>query len=326
MIIVAVFMTVSRQKVGVELTSVLFIACILLPINIVQQIRAGFIRAFKKVVLAQSPQALIRPMLIIFGLSILYIGSNEISAEEAMSVNVLAALFVLMLTTYILSNLKPYQCKETVADYQTIEWFKVAFPLFLIAGIHLFLNQVGILMIGYLLNTTKAGIYAVTERVSSFILIGLTAVNAILAPIMSEYYVQNKIKELKEIILLAARIILIITIPITIVVIAWGDFVLGLFGEEFTYGYSALKILVIGQLINALAGPVGFIMVMTKYHKEAAIFLVSCAIINIILNIYLIPSWGIKGAAISSAIITILWNLLASLFIWKKMGIRAMAI
>jgi O-antigen/teichoic acid export membrane protein len=107
---------------------------------------------------------------------------------------------------------------------------------------------------------------------------------------------------------LAAVGILAFSIPVSIVLIIWGREILALFGTQFTYGYPALVILTVGQLVNAFSGPVGFIMTMTGRHVEASYVIGGSAALNVILNAALIPSLGIIGAAVATSITVALWN------------------
>ena len=99
-------------------------------------------------------------------------------------------------------------------------------------------------------------------------------------------------------------------------------FLLGLFGEEFTKGYGVLSILLVGQTINAIAGSVGFLMVMTGHQTVAAKVLGSSAILNIVLNASLIPAYGAIGAAIATAVSTAFWNIAMLYFVKRNVNIN----
>jgi O-antigen/teichoic acid export membrane protein len=86
--------------------------------------------------------------------------------------------------------------------------------------------------------------------------------------------------------------------------------------------YPALVILTIGQFINALAGPVGYLMTMTRYQNEAALILVVSAGLNIGLNIFLIPAYGLIGAALATAGSMIFWNFAMVVLTKKRLKIN----
>lgn len=100
-----------------------------------------------------------------------------------------------------------------------------------------------------------------------------------------------------------------------------GQSFLSFFGSEFTSGSTALSILVFGQLVNAAAGSVGLLLVMTAHEREAAIGMGVGLSLNVLLNTLLIPLWGIEGAAGASATSMIVWNLWLAVRVHRRLGL-----
>ena len=95
---------------------------------------------------------------------------------------------------------------------------------------------------------------------------------------------------------------------------------LGIFGKEFVAGTLAFLILSVGRLISSLSGPAGNILQMTGNQNIYAIILMIGAILNVVLNLILIPLYGINGAAIASMSSLIVWNLSMVLVVKQKFG------
>ena len=93
------------------------------------------------------------------------------------------------------------------------------------------------------------------------------------------------------------------------------------FGEEYADGRIALAILCVGQLTNALVGSVGFLLNMTGNERDVAKGFAIAAIINIALNLVLIPLFGIEGAAFATAVSMMVWNVLLYRQARAKLGI-----
>lgn len=83
----------------------------------------------------------------------------------------------------------------------------------------------------------------------------------------------------------------------------------------------AFIVLSIGQLINVSFGPVGQLAIHTGHEKGTAVVIGVGAMINVILNVLLIPQWGMFGAAIATAVSLTAWNLLLTIFIYMRTGI-----
>jgi len=112
-----------------------------------------------------------------------------------------------------------------------------------------------------------------------------------------------------------------LALPVLISYFLFPSYIMGVFGENFKVGAMSLIILSIGQFFNAMSGSVGQVLNMTDREQILRNTTIIAALTNLILNYVLIPEYGINGAAFSTAISGILWNLLCVIYIYKKMGI-----
>ena len=149
----------------------------------------------------------------------------------------------------------------------------------------------------------------------------LFSINSIVAPKISELFSQENFIELRKIIKTSSKLMFFLTIPVLILILLFSEFILSFFGEQFVSGVLCLNILIAGQLINVLCGSVGYILNMTEHQNVFKWIIIFSVIINIVLNLVLIPSYGIFGAAFASMISLILWNMLSCIYIYKKFNI-----
>ncbi|MCB7128090.1 MAG: flippase [Candidatus Brocadiales bacterium] len=310
-----------------ELRAVFWVAWLLVPARVLLEIYFSSLWALKRVVLAQVLREVFRPLLLACGVYLIFeVLGQAGSAPKVMAVYLVVTVVAPILAGWSLHRTLPPPYHTARAQYKTKEWCRVAIPLLLVAGFHLALYQTDILMIGAFLGTTDAGIYAAATRVASLILFGVIAVNAIAAPMISELYAQGRHNDLQRMITLAARGILIYSLPVTLFIVVLGKWMLGFFGQAFTGGYTALVVLAVGQLVVALAGSVGFLMIMTDHHHEATWIVGGSALLNVILNATLIPVMGIPGAAVATTVANSMNSLVLSVYVKKKLNISATAI
>tara|TARA_B100000965_G_scaffold59287_1_gene45347 strand:- start:5164 stop:6453 length:1290 start_codon:yes stop_codon:yes gene_type:complete len=201
------------------------------------------------------------------------------------------------------------------------EVLKISLPLMVSSSMLLLLQWIDILILGYFETSSQIGVYNVAVKISMFASIILFSINSIVAPKISEFFNQKKFFELKKIIKASSKLMFFSTIPILILILVFSEFILSFFGEEFASGIFCLNILIVGQLINVLCGSVGYILNMTEHQNVFKWIIILSFILNIVLNIILIPLHGIFGAAISSMISLILWNILSCIYIYKKFNI-----
>ncbi len=322
-VIAAATIIIFKSRFPYDLFYTSLLGCLLMPIFVSLQMHGAYLQGLKKVIHAQAPLFIGRPLLMILGaFTIFLLHHQSISSYTVMSLDILATTVALLVTYKYLRDFIPEQAKLARPIYHTNTWIKVSFPLLLIGCFEIVIEQTDIVMLGMLVGTTESGLYAAASKVSTLISFGFMAVNVIAAPMISELYSQGKIQELHRLVKLAAIGILAIAIPVSIIIIIWGESILGLFGQPFIASYYPLVILSIGQLVNSLAGTAVYLMTMTGHQREVAIVFGVTALVNIILNLILIPVIGMVGAAIATSATLSMWNIVLLIYVKRKLKIN----
>ncbi len=97
-------------------------------------------------------------------------------------------------------------------------------------------------------------------------------------------------------------------------------FYLSLFGPEFTQASTSLRLLLIGQATIILAGADAILLIMLRKEKFVLIIASLGVALNFGLNMTLIPTLGIEGAAIASLISMALVRLTLVTYIVRRTG------
>jgi O-antigen/teichoic acid export membrane protein len=182
------------------------------------------------------------------------------------------------------------------------------------------MNWTDTLMIGYYLEESEVGIYRLAFKVAALITFAQFAINSIAAPMFSSFKAKGDMKGLKRITRNIGYLNILISGPVFALILLFPGYVLEFFGEEFIGGVEPLIILAVGSIINALCGPVMYLLNMTGKEKPARNIIIIASLLNVILNLYLIPEHGLLGAAYATSISTVVWNALAVVQIKKEYG------
>jgi O-antigen/teichoic acid export membrane protein len=102
----------------------------------------------------------------------------------------------------------------------------------------------------------------------------------------------------------------IVSIPFFAVLVVAGDPLLGLFGHVYRQGATALAILSLGQLLNTAAGPLGQVINMSGRQYLSMSNNALVALLNVGACTYLIPRYGLAGAATATSSSLTLVNLI----------------
>ena len=218
-----------------------------------------------------------------------------------------------------------FKCKmrsdDQVMDMSAKTILTISMPMLMTAMMTFAIGQTGVIMLSIFRSEAEVGYYAIAVKLATLTSLLLSAINSMAAPKFSELYHSNKIDELFYIAKKSAKLIFFTSSPILLVLLIFGKSILGiLFGHNFSVAYFALALITIGQFVNSISGSTGFFMNMTGNQNALIAIMIFATSINVGLNLYLIPSIGINGAAVAGMVSICFWNIAALLYIKKKFG------
>ncbi len=110
--------------------------------------------------------------------------------------------------------------------------------------------------------------------------------------------------------------------PVLLLLIVFPGFIMGIFGQQFVRGWGVLAVLAIGQFINVSTGSVGFLLIMCGEERVYRNNTAFAAIVNVALNVLLIPRWHALGAAVATATALATLHLTAAFLVWRRLRIQ----
>jgi O-antigen/teichoic acid export membrane protein len=191
-------------------------------------------------------------------------------------------------------------------------------PLLGVGMLSQIIARIDTLVLGYLESAQSIGLYSSALRLSLLIPTILNAANFLYLPVASKLYSQNKTEAYIKIYSLMTKWTFILTMPFFLHMFFAHHIVLhSCFGPAYTAASLPLQILSLGFFIHVLFG----MNIMTCISIGKPRILLYSQIIalsaNLVLDILLIPSFGITGAAIASCISLILNNVLITIFVYR---------
>ena len=323
LVALVVIETIDLDWTGARKSGVL-VALILLPILSVTPVVEHSLRGLKKIVIASSVTNVARPsVLLLLVVTVYQTRSLELTATSAIQLNACAAVLSLLILVALVRRNMPAPVFENQREYEIKEWIGVSLPMVFMSGMYMLLAKVDILMIGSLLGAADAGIYAASSRIAEVVGFGLASVNSIAAPLLAEYFATRDFAKLQTTLTWSARIAGIVTLVAAVILWFFGDIPLMWFGGEFVVGHVVLRIVLFGILVSAATGSVGFMLVMGGEQIRAAQIVAGSVVLNILMNVFLIPRFGIVGAAISTAFCTTALNLTMFMTVRAKWGLNS---
>jgi len=314
-----------QGKFSPEVRSALWIAMGLVPLLSFLLLRQGGLQGLGHVVEAQVPQFFLLPATFL----VLTVGvyfSFGLSGAVAAGIRLIAGLVAVLAALFLLRKYLPEPVTGVPPLYRRREWLRSALPLLFVGAAGIINQRISTVMAGAMLGPEAAGIFNVALKASSLVSFALMAVNMPLAPAVAELYAKGKKERLQRLVTKSARVALLGSLPVALVMILFGREVLSIFGKDFIGGSSVLAILSAGQLINVAMGSVALLLNMTVYEEDTAKGIGIAALANVVLNAALVPLLGINGAAVAGAVSMATWNILLAWWVYKKFGICSTAL
>ena len=216
------------------------------------------------------------------------------------------------LATYTARKLPKLTGATDARDTQplTKQLLLFSLPLMGVTMLRMFITWTDTIMLGYFKTPEMVGLYNAAHPLVRSISVPLTALVLIYTPITTGLYSRNLMSELRRNYKVSTKWLMVIVLPIFLVLFLFPCPVLKLFfGAGYISAANALRILSIGFIVSNLAGPNGATLTAIGHPRFLMWTTLAAAILNIVLNLLLIPPLGIVGAAIASAASLILINI-----------------
>ena len=295
---------------------------IALPLLVLTQFQQFALRAKRLVGQADFVGQIIRPSTVVVLVAAASLLSVQLTSAQAMAALVAGAGLSAVFGELWLRRAVPGSAGRPTRE-QKRQWGRTALPMVWISGSHFLLHQLDILMLGSLAGTENVAPYAVASRLADVVAFSLVVAAGIVAPLISSLYHSRRLQELREMLKVAGRWVSLAAILVAAVFVTAREPLLGLFGPAYVSAQIVLTILIVGQLTNAFAGPVGYLLSMTGNQRASAIILGAGVAVNAALNLWLIPIYQELGAALATAITTVFWNMAMTIAAQRLINLRA---
>lgn len=178
-----------------------------------------------------------------------------------------------------------------------------------VAGVfHVAILWIDVLILGVLQPDAQVGVYAAVSRTVAAGTFALQAVRLAVAPQISSLLATNERGGAQEVFRAGTAWSMAVSWPLYIVLAVFAPVVLHAFGAGFVQGEHALQILALAMLVDMGTGNVSTVLLMGGKSSWNLLNTGLAVVINVVLNLILIPHLGIVGAAYAWAASIMLEN------------------
>jgi len=279
------------------LISVIIVFAIAIPFNALTLVSAFATQGFKRLKYKTLVTQFLNPTLLLGSMVMCYwFVSTESAVMVPMLLTGIVGFFVMLSVLKKVSGMSNNQIVKSKFDISLLKY-----SMF-VTILQTFMHWMDILMLGYFTDATTVGLYHPAARTAGLLQALLLSFISIYAPMMAQFHGAGDREKMDHTYKLVSRWLLICAIPISAVFIIFPGKVLLLFGPEYLPSAKILVILTGATFIQAVLGAAGPALSMSGHTKLVLWNTIGAFVLNFGLNIFLIPKYGIVGAAIATLI------------------------
>ena len=307
-----------------EFRTPMFISMACVPLLTFLYILQAFLQGRREIFHALFSEKILKSVLFIAAAFILFLAAGkELLGFGPVALINLATFFIAVVVMFI--AIRKQTAGHTTSDLSqdiTSRWKKSSQTFFMFTIFSMVYLRADMLSLGFFEETHQLGVYNISSRVAEAISFPLHVIMFAIAPVIAGLFSAKDKAQLQRTVTSAVRFMFVLSAIPALIFILFGTPILNLFGEQFDAGYLPMVVLIIGHMLNIIAGPAGYILNMTGHERHAFISMAVACIANLSFNLLLIPGYGIMGAAIGMSLGMLVWNILIMYFVVSRTGIR----
>lgn len=202
------------------------------------------------------------------------------------------------------------------------EYWRFTLPRAIAGAAQIVLQRLDIVLVAAMRGAGEAAIYTAATR---FLVVGQFISQAIAAPVqprLSAALAEHDTARARELYRVSTCWIVLISWPIFATVGVFAPVYLRLFGHHYSTGLTVVVILAASMLVAAAVGVVDAVVIMAGRTSWNLGTTLAAMILNVVIDVLLIPHYGIVGAAIGWCVAIVAANVVPLLLAWRGLGLH----
>ncbi|MDO8998950.1 MAG: polysaccharide biosynthesis C-terminal domain-containing protein [Bacteroidota bacterium] len=228
-------------------------------------------------------------------------------------------LLAILIYILIVDKLSFIPNKNLFKKYSAKQMLRFGLLLCLASFASIALRKIDVIILGTT-DLKLVAVYTTAIFIASFIEVPLGALERISHTKIADSFAKNNFTEIEKIYKDSVKYLLLIGGLLFIGINACTKYIyeIGQLPNSYLDCINVVYIVSLGALINISTGINSAIMFYSKHYVLGTTLLVLTLVITILLNIFLIPIYGIYGAAIASVAASLIYNMVKFVFIYRK--------
>lgn len=272
-------------------------AFLILPMALAEY-NSSVLRAQRSLWTALLPRDIVWRLALPAAVMALFAVGIVLSGPDALTLSAALLIGALVMQMSVAAK-RHYTILPRIAPVRTHwqRWGSLSNWMLLGALIETFTLNADVILVGLMLDLESSGLYFNAFRTAGLMTLFTFAIELVIAPMVAEHYHSGAMRKAQAITALCAWAGFVFSLVIFALFLFFGDFILSLFGPSYAEGTLVLLILAFGLLFDAVTGPSKIVMMMTGHERAYVAIFGAIMGIGFLVQIAVIPIWGVVGAA-----------------------------
>ncbi|MGI9384949.1 MAG: polysaccharide biosynthesis C-terminal domain-containing protein [Methyloligellaceae bacterium] len=307
--------------IGEAYRPVLMIAALALPFWAFNEQLLAVGRALGWPIAAYTPFFVLIPFFLLVGAWILLGAGWPADAETVMWAGWSSCVFTFLISAVVVLPRALHRFPRRKPTAEPGPWLGLSFSLLLVTGSQVLLESTDVVVLGIFLAPEDVAVYFAALRTTGLMGFVFYAVTGFCVPAFARLHASGDRAAIQAFMLRITQLVFWPTLVAAVGLLVTGEFLLSLFGASFTGGYAIMVILMVRFLLQAAVGPIDQLLAVSGSHRFVATVLSLTAVLNVALNVALIPPFGVYGAAAATVLSVALANAVLALTMYRRFGV-----
>ncbi len=272
-----------------------------IPLFALTDLQDGLGRAKGWMAIALVPPYVLRPLALLSMMALAHLAGLPVDAITV----TFGAIIACWAASFVQTLMVQRRIDEIIPPgprvYAFGPWIRSSLPLLAIYASELVLQNADVLVLSAHLPPQQIGMYFAAGKTMALVMFVHYAVGSATAKDFAALHARGDTSALETHIRDAAKWTFWPSLAAALAILALGKPLLWLFSPSFVDAYPVMLVLAAGFLFRAAVGPAEFLLNALGEQKICAAVAIFAALLDIMLNLLLVPDFGMIGAATATA-------------------------
>lgn len=214
----------------------------------------------------------------------------------------LAAILGSVILSFYYLNKYVFPLFKAERERVSKELLYYSLPLVLSGLCIILISSVDSWVIGFFRNASEVGIYNAALPTAQILLLLPSIILILFLPVLAELYAKEDKESFRAVYKSTTKWVFLMNLGIVVLFVLFSKDVMNiLFGKDYILASLPFTILSVGFFASSIFATAEKMLMVVKKTKFILLSYIVVLVLNAALNIYLVPKYSIKGAAIASA-------------------------